>query len=190
MVPPAEAPASSLPAPSPPALSLSEWIVLSLVCEGPTHGNAVSREVARSGELGRIWQVQRGVVYRSLERLTDLGLIRPAGEERSQRGPVRLLVEATHAGQAAATVWQHEPVQHTRDIRSELLVKLALLDRSGGDPRDLLLAQRTLLVPIAKALNDRIPFATGFDRTLLLWRSETAAATVRFLDACLRSVLV
>jgi len=65
-----------------------------------------------------------------------------------------------------------------------------LLDRSGRDPRDLLLAQRTLLVPIAEALNDRIRFATGFDRTLLLWRSETAAATVRFLDVCLRSVLV
>jgi PadR family transcriptional regulator AphA len=85
MVPAAEAPAQSLPAQSPPALSLSEWIVLSLVCEGPTHGNAVGRALARSGDLGRIWQVPRGVVYRSLERLTDLGLIRPAGEERSTR---------------------------------------------------------------------------------------------------------
>ena len=27
--------------------------------------------------------------------------------------------------------------------------------------------------------------ATGFDRTLILWRSETVAATFRFLDALL-----
>jgi hypothetical protein len=27
--------------------------------------------------------------------------------------------------------------------------------------------------------------ATGFDRTLLLWRYETATATIRFLDASL-----
>ena len=63
------------------------------------------------------------------------------------------------------------------------LVKLALLDRSGADPHDLLLAQRTLLAPIAKAMEDRASVATGFDRTLLLWRYETASATLRFLDS-------
>ena len=98
-----------------------------------------------------------------------------------------MLVEATEAGQAAAAAWQHRPVQHTRDIRSELLVKLALLDRSGTDPHDLLTAQRALLVPIASALQDRIATATGFDRTLLLWRYETASATIRFLDALVPS---
>ena len=171
-----------LPAPE-PALSLSEWIVLSVVCEGPAHGNAVSRAVGPDGELGQIWHVQRGVVYRSLDRLSDLGLIRPAGKEFSHRGPVRILVEATEAGRSAALAWQHRPVQHTRDIRSELLVKLALLDRSGADPHDLLTAQRALLVPIADALRDRIGAVTGFDRTLVLWRHETASATLRFLDA-------
>jgi DNA-binding PadR family transcriptional regulator len=166
-----------------PALSRSEWIVLSLVCEGPTHGSAVSRLMGPDGDLGRIWRVPKGVVYRSLDRLSDLGLIRSAGQEPSSQGPVRLLVEATEAGQAAAAAWQHRPVQHTRDIRSELLVKLALLHRSGADPHDLLAAQQALLVPLAGALRDRMATATGFDRTLLLWRYETASATVRFLDA-------
>src|SRR5580704_11395625 len=145
-----------------PALARSEWIVLSLVCEGPTHGNAVSRLVGPDGDLGRIWS---------------------AGEEPSPQGPVRFLIEATEAGRAAAVSWQHRPVQHTRDIRSELLVKLALLHRSGTDPHDLLVAQHALLVPLASALQDRMAAATGFDRTLLLWRYETASATVRFLDA-------
>ena len=166
-----------------PALSRSEWIVLSLVREGPTHGNAVSRLVGPGGDLGQIWRVPRGVVYHSLDRLSGLGLIRSAGEEPSPHGPVRLLVEATEAGRAAAVSWQHRPVQHTRDIRSELLVKLALLHRSGADPHDLLVAQHELLVPIASALRDRIATATGFDRTLLRWRYENASATVRFLDA-------
>jgi DNA-binding PadR family transcriptional regulator len=165
-----------------PALSRSEWIVLSLVCEGPTHGSAVSGLVGPEGDLGQIWRVPRGVVYRSLDRLSELGLIRSAGEEPSRQGPVRLLVEATEAGQAAAVSWQHRPVRHTRDIRSELLVKLALLHRSGADPHNLLIAQHGLLVPIVSALQDRIATATGFDRTLLLWRYETASATVRFLD--------
>ena len=83
-------------------MSRSEWIVLSVVCEGPTHGNAVSRACGPDGELGQIWHVQRGVVYRSLDRLSDLGLIRSAGQEFSHQGPVRLRVEATDAGQEAA----------------------------------------------------------------------------------------
>jgi hypothetical protein len=37
-------------------------------------------------------------------------------------------------------------------------------------------------VPVAGALGDRIADATGVDRTLLLWRYETASATLRFLD--------
>jgi DNA-binding PadR family transcriptional regulator len=166
-----------------PALSLSEWIVLCLVCEQPTHGNAVAALVGPNGELGQIWHVHRAVVYRSLDRLTELGLIRSAGAQHSTQGPVRSLVEATRAGRAAALPWQQRPVRHTRDIRSELLVKLALLNRAGTDPHNLLTAQHTRLVPIAEALRERAATASGFDRTLLLWRYETATATLRFLEA-------
>jgi DNA-binding PadR family transcriptional regulator len=166
-----------------PALSGSEWIVLSLLCEGPRHGNAVSRLVGPDGDLGQIWRVARAVVYRSLDRLSDLGLIHSVGEEFSPHGPVRLLFTATEAGRAAAVSWQQRPVQHTRDIRSELLVKLALLHRRDADPHELLVAQHALLVPTASALQDRMATATGFDRTLLLWRYENTSAAVRFLDA-------
>jgi PadR family transcriptional regulator AphA len=164
-------------------MSRNEWIGLSLVCEGPTHGNAISRLLGPDGDLGRIWRVPKAMVYRSLGRLSGFGLIGSAGEEPSHRGPVRSLVAATEAGQLAAVSWQHRPVQHTRDVRSELLVKLALLDRSGADPHELLVAQHALLVPLPGALRDRLAGATGFERTLLLWRYETASATVRFLDA-------
>ena len=168
-----------------PILSLSEWMVLSLVCKGVTHGHAVTSHLARYGDLGQVWNVQKAVVYRALDRLTDLGLIRSAGEEHTSKGPVRQLVEATDEGRTAAAAWQQQPVQHPRDVRSELLVKLALLDRSGTDPHDLLVAQRALLAPAAEAMPDRIAAAPGFERTLLRWRYETLAATLRFLDAML-----
>jgi DNA-binding PadR family transcriptional regulator len=166
-------------------LSLSEWMVLSLVCEGVTHGNEVTSHLARYGDLGHVWNVQKAVVYRSLERLTSLGLVRSAGEERTSKGPVRLLFEATGEGRTAALAWQQQPVQHTRDVRSELLVKLALLDRSGTDPRDLLVAQRALLAPAAEIMPDKIAAAPGFEQTLLRWRYENLTATIRFLDAML-----
>jgi hypothetical protein len=73
-------------------------------------------------------------------------------------------------------------------VRSELLVKLALLDRAGSDPLPLISAQREHLAPLAEALRERLDHASGFDRTLALWRFETVSATVRFLDALLVQV--
>jgi hypothetical protein len=85
----------------------------------------------------------------------------------------------------AARQWLHQPAAHNRDIRSGLLLKLALLDRVGVDPGELLRAQRTQLTPVAAALASRVPAAGGYDRTLTLWRSESISATLRFLDTLL-----
>jgi len=172
-----------MPPPGEPALSLSEWLVLSLICEKPTHGNALAGLLGAGGGLGQVWRVHKAVIYRAMERLELLGLVRTAGEQSSSVGPVRSLVKATAAGRAAAGAWLSRPVTHARDIRSELLVKLALLDRAGADSRGLLQAQQEQLVPIAAALEERLAAAAGFDRTLTLWRYETISATLRFLDA-------
>ncbi|MFC0553884.1 PadR family transcriptional regulator [Planotetraspora thailandica] len=167
----------------PPALSFTEWLVLALVAEGPTHGFAIARLTAASGPVGAIWQVSKPLVYRAAGRLSELGLIHPAGTAPGDGGPDRNLIAATPAGLAAVNAWLLQPVKHIRDIRSELLVKLALLDRAGVSPRPLLDAQRDHLAPVVAGLERRLEEATGFDRTLASWRYETAQATMRFLQS-------
>jgi PadR family transcriptional regulator AphA len=163
-------------------LSLAEWLVLCLVREEPTYGLVLVGLLARDGSLGRIWSVPKAVVYRALQRLEHLGLIRTVGEQRTSLGPVRSLCEVTPAGSMAAQVWLNTPVEHARDVRSGLMVKLALLDRSGADSRDLLQAQLARLLPVAAALDDRLRATTGFEHTLVLWRHEAMTATTRFLE--------
>ena len=164
-------------------LSLAEWLVLCLVREEPTYGLILVGLLARPGPLGQVWSVPKAVVYRALQRLEVLGLIQTVGEQRTSQGPVRSLYQATPAGEAAAVAWLGTPVAHPRDVRSELMVKLALLDRSGIDSRDLLQAQLARLLPVAAALDDRLRATTGFEHTLVLWRHEAMTATVRFLEA-------
>jgi DNA-binding PadR family transcriptional regulator len=172
------------------SMSLAEWLVLSLVCEQPRHGFAIARLVGAEGSMGRVWRVPKPVVYRALQRLEQLALVRTIEQQPSSQGPVRSLIDATPAGREAARAWVSQPVSHTRDVRSELLVKLALLDRAGADPQSLLEAQREHLAPLADALRGRLDEAAGFDRTLVLWRYETVSATLRFLDAlCARAPL-
>jgi DNA-binding PadR family transcriptional regulator len=165
--------------------SAAEWVVLCLVSEKPTHSFAVASLLAKDGSLGQVWHVQKAVVYRAAERLVQLGLITAASKQSSTLGPARSQLAATPKGDEAARDWLRQPVTHPRDVRFELLVKLALLDRVDSDPRDLLQEQRAQLAPIADALAAEASAATGFDHTLALWRHESVSATLRFLDALL-----
>jgi DNA-binding PadR family transcriptional regulator len=165
-----------------PSLSLAEWTVLVVLSQRPAHGFAVSQLTAPGGELGRIWHIPRPIVYRAIGRLLEAGLITPEAVE-SGLGPQRTIYGVTPQGRQAAEDWLDTPVAHVRDIRSQLLIKLALLDRAGGDPTDLLRRQRAELEPIVRAIEAEQPRCSGFDATLLAWRKATAAAALGFLDA-------
>jgi DNA-binding PadR family transcriptional regulator len=165
-------------------LSLAEWLVLCLVREKPTYGLVIAQLLDRNGRLGQIWSVPKGSVYLAVQRLELLGLVETVGKEPSSYGgPARSLLAATPAGRAAAKAWLSTPVEHPRDVRSELMMKLALLDRAGSDSRILVRAQFARLLPVAAALEEQLGVTTGFEHTLVLWRYGALTATIRFLEA-------
>ncbi len=162
-------------------MSLVENLVLALIAEGPTHGFAVSRVVGPDGQVGRVYEVSRPLVYRAVDRLVEAGLARPVRVEAGDHGPPRTVVTLTAPGRRRAHEWMWAPAGHVRDIRTELLVKLALLERAGIDPAPLLDAQQRVLEPIASALARQCEVAEGFDKTVASWRYETARAALRFV---------
>jgi DNA-binding PadR family transcriptional regulator len=162
------------------ALSLAEWTVLVVIAQKPVHGFAVAQLTARDGELGRVWTIPRPIIYRALGRLEEAGLVTAEGTEPGQ-GPQRTIYAATGEGQQAARRWLQTPVEHIRDIRSQLLLKLALMHRAGEDPAGLIARQRAVLTPIAEAIDADTP-SGSFDAVLLAWRRSTAAAALGFLD--------
>ena len=159
--------------------------VLGAVAEGPTHGFAVAQLLAADGGLGRVWTVARPMVYRELDKLVQLRLVAEGATEHTGQGPARTIVEATPAGRAALRRWLIEPVNHVRDVRSALLLKLALLSRSDGDPTALLVAQRERFEPQLAGLEQTRDQSEGFERTLAQWRLANSRATLRFIDAAL-----
>jgi PadR family transcriptional regulator AphA len=92
------------------------------------------------------------------------------------------MITATPAGRKAARVWLRTPVAHGREVRSELMIKLALLDRAEDNPQDLLRRQLAAFGPLAAALADRVLATTGTEHTLALWRHEMMSGTIEFLD--------
>ena len=51
-----------------PRLSLTEWRVLCVAAEKPTHGFAVAAQLGRDSELGAVWHVTRPQSAQGAER--------------------------------------------------------------------------------------------------------------------------
>jgi DNA-binding PadR family transcriptional regulator len=168
-----------------PGLTLAEWLVLCLVSQEPVHGFALAALLAPDGGVGMAWHVHKGEVYRAVQRLERLGLITAEDRQHSSQGPPRARLHSTPEGYRAAQGWLCQPAARPRDVRSELLAKLALLSRAGTDPGDLLRAQRRQLAPVADGLAAQLRNVTGFDRDLALWRHESVGAALRFVDSLL-----
>ncbi len=161
--------------------------MLGLVAERPTHGFAIAQILAPSGELGSVWTMARPAVYNAVNKLGYLGLVHPVSSEPGTRGPTRTVVSVTVSGRQALAEWLDRPVDHVRDIRSLLLVKLALLHRSGSDPGRLIAAQEAKLVEQVESLSRARDKSAGFDRVLVEWRLSSSKATVELL-ACVKAL--
>lgn len=164
------------------ALTLTEWVVLGVIAEQPTHGWAIVRMLRPGGVVGDVWTSSRALVYRAIHLLTEGGLIRSSGATGG-KGPDRTLLAITPEGSASLAAWLNEPVAHVRDLRSELLIKLLLLERRGLDPTVLIRRQLERTRPIAQTLARDVGSATGSGRSIALWRSTAAQAAIRFLVA-------
>jgi DNA-binding PadR family transcriptional regulator len=163
-------------------LAPGDWAVLGVIGEGPTHGFAITQLLGAHGPLGRIWTLPRPMVYQALKKLTRRGLVRERSTQPSARGPARTIVAITPAGRRALRRWLLEPVEHVREVRSLLLLKLALLDRSDVDPRPLLAAQRERLLPQELERRRWCADAEGFEQVLAGWRLLSMQSVLKFLD--------
>ncbi len=158
-------------------LSVTEYAVLGILAEGPSHGFALAKELGANADVGRILTVRRPLVYRALGRLVDHGLAEPVTTESSDSGPDRTIHRVTGRGRRRLRRWLTEPVAHVRDMRIEFLLKLAILRRSGTSPARLVRAQKDSLQPTLEALDD-----PQIDDHVEIWRRHNARAAGAFLD--------
>ena len=149
---------------------------LVLISQGIGHGYDLARHFAPDGSLGAVLTHSRPVVYRAIKQLESMGLV-TSTEAVGVRGQLKWTLTCTAAGRRTAREWLTSPVEHLRDMRSDFLVRVLLLQRAGDDTRDFVRAQRA-------ALADRTThiLATTSRDAVSLWRREQARAALRFLD--------
>lgn len=159
-------------------LSVTEHAVLGILCEGASHGFAISKHLDVDSEVGSVFTVPRSLVYRALDRLVENGYAGRVSTEKGG-GPSRVVLEATLKGQEEVRRWLDEPVAHIRDLRIEFLLKLTLLRRARESPLHLIRSQREALAATFNALDD-----PAIDRRdhVEQWRRNNAAAAAAYLE--------
>lgn len=162
---------------SEPRLSVTEYAVLGLLAEGPSHGFALSKSLHPDSDVGRVFTVRRPLVYRALDRLVEAGYAEPVTTEKGP-GPQRVIHRPTGRGRRRLRSWLEEPVEHVRELRIGFLLKLTLIDRAGDSPIELIRNQRSALEPTLDALDD-----TDTRDHVELWRRHNAAAAATYLAA-------
>jgi tRNA (adenine37-N6)-methyltransferase len=165
--------------------SLSEWAALGLLCEQARHGWAIAKELAPGSEVGRIHSCTRSLTYRALAQLREAGLVEGRGTSTSDAGPARTTLAATRRGRTAFARWRGAAVEHVRDLRSALMLKLLFHERAGLDPTALLREQAAVLVRTERALERQATDGDGFERTLTLWRLSAARGAASFVESLL-----
>ena len=165
---------------------LGEWACLGLLAVAPSHGFAVAARLAPSGDIGRVWSMSRPLTYRAIDQLVERGLVEQVGTEPGRAGGPRSVMAPTSLGRKVLDDWLTSPVEHLRDLRTELLVKLVLLESLGRPAGALLRSQRTVVAGAAEALEARAATAPSPD-AVAVWRAESAAAALRFLDRLLEA---
>ena len=158
---------------------LGEWACLGIIAEQPAHGWAVAARLRPDGDVGRIWQLSRPLTYRALDQLTRRGWVATVAEERGEAGPNRTILATTRAGRSRLRSWLRTPVEHQRDLRSELLLKLVFAERLGIDLAAMLARQRAIVDAHAEVLAAASDADPG--DVVALWRVESTRTAQRFL---------
>ncbi|MEY3656351.1 MAG: hypothetical protein RL114_709 [Actinomycetota bacterium] len=161
---------------------LARDVVLALIVQQPRHGWALHEELAPRGEIGRAWTLSRQLVYRAIDTLEADGFVKRA-KPKDGGGGDKVIISPTAKGKVHAQQWLEKPVSHLRDVRTELVVKIMLRDRSDLPLRKFIAAQREAFTPLIQAIENS-PADTPVD----MWRRESASAVKRYLTRLEKSL--
>lgn len=158
--------------------------------EGSGHGYDLARNFAEGRPLANVLRLEPGMLYHHLKKMEKSGWVISSTEQQASR-PARQVYHLTDAGREELRRWMAEPVQHTREIRLEFLVKLYFARRTDPALADRLVqgqldASRQWEAALAEQLaavetSDASASDRAFTRTVLELRLAQTRAAIDWL---------
>ena len=169
-------------------LPASTYAVLGLVDKVPgSSGYGLVTVAERS--FAHFWPISQTLLYRELDRLTDLGWVTPTRVEQL-RAPGKWTYQTTPDGQRALADWLSSPPQGGETFRSPVLLKFFFAHRMQplqvrellAEYRNALDTQHAEFQGIADKLAEAPTDAAKWGRLTALHGLRTAAARLQWVD--------
>jgi PadR family transcriptional regulator, regulatory protein AphA len=145
-----------------------ENALLGLLRREPRHGYELAREFAPDTPLGEVVHLEMSMLYALLKKLERDGYVRSSMQIQGSRPP-RKVFELTNSGHQALDDWLAEPVERTRDLRLEFLLKLYIArDTEPQLARNLIAGQHEICQRHIASLHDQIAGEQDSFRRLVL----------------------
>lgn len=160
-----------------------EMVLLGLLRQGPRHGYDLTREFSPDTVLGDIVHLESSLLYANIKKLERDGLVQSNVQPQGTRPPRRML-ELTPQGEETLDRWLAEPVERTREIRLEFLMKLYIVRLIGrGDAAQLIRHQREVCKGFVSSLRGQLDAEEDdFRRLVLEMRLAQNTALLQWLD--------
>lgn len=160
-----------------------EHAVLGLLAIQPRHGYDLAREFTPDTVMGDIVHLESGMLYAHLKKLERRGWVSAELKPQEAR-PARKVFSLTNEGREELHRWLAEPVDKTRDIRLEFLLKLYLALQTEPELVDgLIREQRAVCDQFVASLEEQIAAEEdGFRLLVLEMRLAQNRALVRWLE--------
>lgn len=160
-----------------------EHALLGLLEIQPRHGYELSKEFATGTVLGDIVHLEPGMLYANLKKLQRAGWVDACVEQQEGRPPRRIF-ELTAEGKQELDRWLAEPVERTRDIRLEFVLKLYLARIiDPAQARRLTLEQREMCNAFIESLEEQLSKTENdFHRLVLEMRLAQNQSLARWLE--------
>jgi len=154
-------------------LTAPEYAALGLLAAEPQHGYELARRW-QAGPLAEVAPTEQSVLYGYLRTLEGRGLL-DWEEIRVGNRPPRRIFSASELGWEVLRPWLRSPVARMREVRSDLLLKIYVLQLIDPDGEPRLLARQVAVCELyLQDAQARLGEAEGFAR--LVWESKETAA--------------
>lgn len=167
-------------------LNAGDYPVLAVLSLAPAHGYDVWRYIR--DRLAGVWNLGRSQVYALLSQLERDGLVYHERVEQSNL-PSRKVFYLTAEGQRVCDDWIRLPVEHVRDCRLELPVKLHFARRHSSEGASRLVRDQVAVCHARRAQIQTVlaRSKTEIERQVLEYRIGVIDVTVTWLEGLLEA---
>ncbi len=119
----------------------NELALLGFLYERPMYGYEIHQRMSDPSGLGQVWQVKQSQLYALMGKLEEEGFLSSELQMQESRPP-RKVFHLTSTGTQVFLDWLHSPVEHSRDMRLDFLVKLYFIQKEGEEALRLLIQKQ------------------------------------------------